>query len=360
MFERPQIIEDIRNEHRGIKPIKKPTPKPTQWQLQNPKPDETGREPEFIIKDVNKWLREAVKKPRAKMLFDRFWYEGELCILFADTNTGKSVLAVQIGDSISKGKAICGLQMNAAPGGVLYFDYELTDRQFQHRYSNGKTRNYHFHKRFARAITNPQANKMYKFNTYQQYIENEIENALLTAKAKVLIIDNINCLKYDTHAANGAFTLVRSLQNIKAKYNISILLLAHTPKRNPTKPITQNDLQGSKMLINFCDSAFAIGESRQTPGLRYLKQIKQRSTLQTYGAENVCLGKIEKTGNFLHFTFNGNSDEASHLQQKTIPDKELMIIKILELKRQGRTTRQIAGEVGLSATTISRITKSLV
>jgi uncharacterized protein YerC len=361
MFERPAIIEEIRNEARGISPVtkSKPAPKLTAWQLQHPRPESTGREPEFIIKDVNKWLREAAKKPKPKMLFDRFWYEGELCILFADSNTGKSILAVQIGDSISRGKPIAGLQMNAAPDGVLYFDYELTDMQFRQRYSSGKTRSYHFHKRFTRAITNPDANKMYKFSSYQQYIENEIENAVLTAKAKVLIIDNINCLQYDTNSATGAFTLVRSLQNIKAKYQISVLLMAHTPKRNPTKPITQNELQGSKMLINFCDSAFAIGESRQTPGLRSLKQVKQRSTLQTYGAENVCLGKIEKTGNFLHFTFNGNSDEALHLQQKTIQDRELMMSKIMELKRQGRTTRQIAGELGLSATTISRITKSI-
>jgi uncharacterized protein YerC len=41
-------------------------------------------------------------------------------------------------------------------------------------------------------------------------------------------------------------------------------------------------------------------------------------------------------------------------------DRELMMAKIMELKRQGKTTRQIAGELGLSATTISRIIKSLV
>jgi len=35
-----------------------------------------------------------------------------------------------------------------------------------------------------------------------------------------------------------------------------------------------------------------------------------------------------------------------------------MIAKIMELKRAGKTIRQIAGELGLSATTISRIIKS--
>ena len=36
------------------------------------------------------------------MLFGEFWHQGELCILFADTNAGKSVLAVQIGESIAR------------------------------------------------------------------------------------------------------------------------------------------------------------------------------------------------------------------------------------------------------------------
>jgi hypothetical protein len=43
------------------------------------------------------------------------------------------------------------------------------------------------------------------------------------------------------------------------------------------RPLSANDLQGSKMLINFCDSAFAIGKSSNDKDLRYLKQIKQRS-----------------------------------------------------------------------------------
>ena len=38
--------------------------------------------------------------PRA--LWDSFWYEGELSCLFADSNVGKSILAVQIADRIAR------------------------------------------------------------------------------------------------------------------------------------------------------------------------------------------------------------------------------------------------------------------
>jgi len=224
--ERPAVIEEIRDAIRGIPPVAKPQPKPTAWQLKHPKKDVNGSEPEFIIKRAGHWLRDGAKLPEPKMLFDNFWLEGELCILFADTNSGKSVLAVQIGDSISKGEPIAPLQMTAAPGGVLYIDYELSDKQFQQRYSTKNNSNYKFSSRFCRAVSNPQANKMYKFSNYQAYLENEIENSLLIAKAKVLIIDNITCLNYDARQATGALTLVRSLQAIKAKYNISVLVLA--------------------------------------------------------------------------------------------------------------------------------------
>ena len=238
LAERPAVIEEIRNSIRGIQTKPQPRPKPTVWELQHPKTETSGTEPEFIIKRAGKWLRDGAKIPEPQMLFDRFWLEGELCILFADTNAGKSVLAVQIGDSITNGRPIAPLQLTAESCGVLYIDYELSHKQFQQRYSTKNNHNYKFSSRFCRAVTNPQANKMYKFSSYQQYLENELENSLLIAKAKVLIIDNITCLNYGAHHATGALSLMRGLQAIKAKYNCSILVLAHTPKRNPTQPIT--------------------------------------------------------------------------------------------------------------------------
>lgn len=85
----------------------------------------------FIAKPANQWIEEARLRPIPKMLFGELWYEGELCILFADTNTGKSILAVQIADSISKGEPICNFQLEVAPQKIVYFDFELSDKQFE-------------------------------------------------------------------------------------------------------------------------------------------------------------------------------------------------------------------------------------
>jgi RecA-family ATPase len=91
------------------------------------------------------------------MLFSEFWFEGELCILFADTNLGKSILAVQIGNSISKGEQIRGFKLETPKQPILYFDFELSDKQFENRYSIKFEQHYSFDSNFIRVEINPDA-----------------------------------------------------------------------------------------------------------------------------------------------------------------------------------------------------------
>ncbi len=83
------------------------------------------------VKTANNWIEQASKRPIPRMLFSEFWYEQELCILFADTNVGKTILAVQIADSISCGRSIPGFKLETMAQKVIYCDFELNDKQFQ-------------------------------------------------------------------------------------------------------------------------------------------------------------------------------------------------------------------------------------
>jgi len=56
----------------------------------------------FKVRTANEWIELAKDRPVPKMLFGELWFEGELCILFSDTNLGKSILAVQIGNKATK------------------------------------------------------------------------------------------------------------------------------------------------------------------------------------------------------------------------------------------------------------------
>ncbi|RYD96348.1 MAG: AAA family ATPase [Sphingobacteriales bacterium] len=295
----------------------------------------------FTIQTADQWLRQENEKPAPRMLFGNFWFEGELCILFADTNMGKSILAVQLGDSISSNEPVVPFELHDERAHVLYIDFELSSKQFELR-NSGRLSGQAFARTFFRAEFNPLAIVPPDYKDYQHYLNYAIEHAVTETKATVLIIDNITCLRNGTERASEALPLMQHLKSIKTKFNLSILVLAHTPKRNPANPISRNDLQGSKMLINFADSAFAIGESQTKPGLRYLKQVKQRSTAELYGANNVCLCKLKTSSGSMRYVFDGYAHEHDHLRSRSRSQYERLYTRAGELKNKGWSQRQIA------------------
>ncbi len=301
----------------------------------------------FTVKTASRWIEQAKTRPVPQMLFGEFWYEGELCILFADTNLGKSILAVQIGNSISRGEAIKDFQLEAPKQPILYFDFELSDKQFENRYSIKFQQHYIFDEHFLRVEINPDAT-IPEGQAFEDYLNQSLERSIMETGAKVLIIDNLTYLKTETEKAKDALPLMKHLKALKSKYSLSILALAHTPKRDLSKPITRNDLQGSKMLMSFTDSSFTIGESQRDKNIRYLKQIKVRQSEFIYDAENVCVCQIEKPHNFLQFDLINFCTEREHLKEVTEKDKGQKISEVLELKKQGVSNVEIARKVGVS------------
>ena len=349
-FYRPPIIEIIRQETQDV------TKKQRDKQVMRAK---LLREPDkelFYIKPADLWLKEEYSKPEARQLLGTLWHENELCILFADTNLGKSILAVQVGHQLAKQDSIApfGSRINEALK-VLYIDFELTTSQFKSRYSDRIAGQHIFGPNFIRAEFNPGGDDPRLYDKYEEYVQEEINYALNHTKAKVLIIDNITCMGGAINNAAGAMPLIKTLKSLKTEHNISVLVLAHTPKRNLGKPITVNDLQGSKMLINFADSAFAIGQSQHDPDLRYIKQIKQRNTGSDYGTAHVAVFRISKQQTFLGFEFIGFDNEIFHLQKPGTALSDEVKQKIIELKRQGLSLTQMAGHLKISVSSVRRV-----
>lgn len=275
------------------------------------------------VKTANKWIEQASKRPIPRMLFSEFWFEQELCILFADTNVGKTILAVQIADSISRGQSIPGFKLETKAQKVIYCDFELNDKQFQSRYSRNYEDPYLFSDNFLRVEINPDAD-FPEDASFEFALSNAIERVITDTGAKIVIIDNITYLRHENERAKDALPLMKHLKRLKSKYNLSLLVLAHTPKRDLTKPLTRNDLQGSKVLMNFCDSSFAIGESSSDSSFRYIKMIKVRSTEHIYDSYNIMVCQITKPDNFLHFNFLHLDSEYKHLKMVTERDREIL------------------------------------
>jgi len=306
----------------------------------------------FTLLTAPHWMRQEQYTRPPLQLFGEFWHENELCILFADTNMGKSVLAVQIANSITRKEPIEPLSMQGGYRTVLYLDFELTAKQFEQRYTCAGEP-YPFSDSFHRAQLNQYETLPEGINRTQVML-NAITQAVEKVRPTVLMIDNITCLSHTAHAG-GTLTLMEHLKHLKTRHQLSILALAHTPKRKAGAPITPNDLQGSKLLLNFCDSAFAIGTGQH--GQRYLKQIKQRNTAGVYRANNVCLLQLQKAKDFLQFRFTGNTTEQQLLNKPNNTAGNHRAGIAAYLSAQGLSQRKIAAELGVSVALVNKLLK---
>ena len=312
----------------------------------------------FTIKAANQWIDEASSRPMPCKLFGQLWFEHEICILFSDSNLGKSILAVQIADAVSRGNgALSGMAMEAKPQMVLYFDFELSDKQFEVRYIGDNGTHYEFSPNLKRVEINPDVVDYPDGCDFEEYIKISLQQAVEELGAKVIILDNITYLSRETEKAKDALPLMKWLKSFGRKYDLSILVLAHTPKRNMANPITKNDLQGSKMLYNFCDGCFAIGESTKDNRIRYIKELKQRNVSFAFDADNVIVCEIVKPDNFLMFRFVEYGCESEHLRQLTNNDRNAMIERAKELSSKGMSQRAIASELGVSPGTVNNYIK---
>ena len=307
----------------------------------------------FTVKSANQVIMDAKNRPPRRRLFGQLWYEGENCIFYSDTNLGKTILAYQIANSISSGRSILGLAMDAPAQKVAYCDFELSEMQFLKRYSGDDGSIHHFSPNLLRVEIDPDA-ECPQGCSFEDYLKMSLERLVVDHEVKILVIDNITYLGNETEKASFALPMMKWLKDFGRKNNLSILVLAHTPKRDPSSPITKNDLAGSRMMMNFCDGSFAIGGSTKGSQIRYIKEIKQRNEPFRYDSDNVIVCAVEKLNNFLQFRFVEYGCERDHL---TATQKDEEVRRAKELQAQGKTQREIAAQMGVSLGKVNNLLK---
>ena len=114
----PQVLEDLPAEENPVADILEEVEKAKRA------PKVAGI---LTIKSANDWIEDAAKRPDPKLYFHGLIVQYENTVLFASSNVGKSILAVQIGEDIARSEKI------------YYIDLELADKQFQLRYSDTET-----------------------------------------------------------------------------------------------------------------------------------------------------------------------------------------------------------------------------
>ncbi len=310
---------------------------------------------------MNAWLEDAGKKPQPKALFGDFWLEGELSILFSDSGRGKSTLAMQIAEALAGGKPIAPFEIVPPAQKVLYFDFELSEEQFEARYSalkkDGTRRPHRFSDNLLRAQTAPHGELPPGYKNLAEFIQHSFIELLKQTAARVVIVDNITFLKGANENASAAAQLMKALKYFKQFHGLSILVLAHTPKLPYTSPLSLNDMQGSKMLSNFADNVFALGTSNKAKDLRYLKHLKPRGTELRFDTSNVIIYRLKKSRALLHFEFVGNAKERDHLVWRweyADGERAKSIIVAKKLYAAGNSQRRVGMIMGIPTTTINR------
>ena len=193
-------------------------------QMQNGMPENIGV---MSIKTANRTILEASQLPTPRTLWDSFWYEGELSCLFADSNVGKSILAVQIADRIAR------------TDNVLYLDFELSEKQFQLRYTDEYGKPYTFPDRLYRVSLDC--------------------DALLDADFEgIFIVDNLTYLCCAMEKGDAAGRLMIQLNNLKRDTGFPSLSWHTLPSAHwtvPSRPMTLPEASGSTISLTACLSS---------------------------------------------------------------------------------------------------------
>jgi len=314
------------------------------------------------IRTASQRMKDALMQPEIKAMLGAIWQKGELHILFGDTGCGKSILAVQIAIAMTNGTGVFTVLPNDVnPQKVLIYDFELSDRQFRKRYSADNGDVYDFSENFTLSdIDFKELAKNSSGGNIDKLMFKQIRADIEAVKPSVVVIDNLTFLSTQTaQETSAALDLMRELDALKNEYNLSILVLAHTPKVKNGSPLTLNELGGSKMLSNFSDSVSCIGKSSKGKDIRYLKQVKpSRSAEIVFDSESVIEMELGKNDCFLGFKYLDCTYESEHLEFSSPSEtKDLMFGNVVELHKNGASYRNIESTTGVPKSTIARWVK---
>lgn len=296
----------------------------------------------LAIKTANQTLKDAALLPDPKFLYEPLVVEGELTILFADTGIGKTALSVQIAMHIALYYVL------------LYVDLELTDKQFEKRYRNEEGKHFTFPDNFYRA-TYEMLKEIPDDITYEDFFINSLKDLIKEHSAEVVVLDNLTkIVSSSTDTAKSTIPIMNALSAMKFEEGITFLILEHNKKVEEWKPISLNDLQGSKMKSNFADSVFTIGRSAFDKSLRYIKQLKVRSGELIYDEENVLLCELSTNEGYLGFNQLGFRQEKELLRQRETSGYDENIEQVLELKSKGYSNVQIGKQLQCSESVVRK------
>lgn len=304
---------------------------------------EKGSEP-FDAQELSSM---AARSFPAVDLWHGLWYQGEMACLFGEPNVGKTILAMQIANVLSKR----GLK-------TFYYDFENAAHQFKARYKTDKSDPNSSDGNYIVKPLNPNySNAKLDSRSVLEYIKKDFT----TERAPVIIIDDITHLIGSGDPADVRYVL-NTLRSWTQHFLVSILVLAHSKRRKPSSLTTIDTLAGSFEYSYAFDSIFSLTRANQYNAehnniTHYIKHHKNRMGPVIYHDLNVItvkFGRDENNG-FLQFNdFYTGGNERQLLRDYGYSTSEQINKAILQYKKLSFSTREIANIVGCSQSHVSR------
>jgi KaiC/GvpD/RAD55 family RecA-like ATPase len=301
----------------------------------------------FTYTTASQVLERGRMAPPLVHLFGSLVRTGELTLLFADTNVGKSILAAQLANSISSGTTILGLSNDGGPMKVMYIDFELNDRQWVDRSGDPGMYNSNF---LLQTMDEP-----IEFTEMLENIELAFNDGV-----DYVIIDNMSFLTSNQEEADTAISFMNKLRRTIKNTDKGILLINHTKKKELNygrpNPIELTDSYGSSKIGASADSTIGMGVSYMNPSIKYLKHLKTRGSGLVLDRNNVMLLRIDDESG-ISFKYAGytNEDELTMPPSKT--DRKKIKEKLAGLDYDNIDYAELESEFGIAKPVLEQLIK---
>lgn len=206
-------------------------------------------------------------------IFGAFLYEDTNTYFFSRTNTGKSMLAFQIGLAAATGSSFndCkALRNESEPMKVLVVDLENDPGTITFRHSLAKD---NFDPALLENLVylheNPGVKPVFSYEML-----NKIYLAAFEHKANLIILDNISRILPDLLKAEDVARVIEFMKHIRLTIGASFLVIGHTTKADVRTAITPQSYYGTSSLQNFFREIFYLDST--TNGDFFLCQSKTK------------------------------------------------------------------------------------